>query len=422
MQRHRREVHAASTESNHQDASARVACGKCGRTFKNKSNLKIHMLTHSGVKPFGCKVEGCKSGFTTKQCLQLHYKKAHGLNEEKMPKIEREVPYTIKAYSGSANKEKSLKGGVKRKSLASSEPSTSGLKVLKFDSQANTSKNQEADVYQFEDEEEEPRLETKEKKISKAEENKKEKDNNRDNKATMLVVAALAAAENDMKEQGEPEKSESEKKESVTEFSAKNLIAESSKKNEAAPIPVSSIKNPTATSNSHENPTKNVSSPQSEPSKEFYLPPISSITSRATPVVTTTSNDPYFYPNRSQSSSYSNYPSTEVPQQHNSSMELILPHHPHHPHPPSHPFTHEPPQHHQQTNERDFYAHQNYPHHPHHYPPADRFGPPPPSHPLPHFPPPYQNQAPSTARLPPPGHPTGGGAYSAHHYSPYGYF
>ncbi len=37
-----------------QDASvARVACEKCGRTFKNKSNLKIHMLTHSGLKPFG---------------------------------------------------------------------------------------------------------------------------------------------------------------------------------------------------------------------------------------------------------------------------------------------------------------------------------------------------------------------------------
>ena len=30
----------------------RVKCTKCSRTFKNKSNLKIHMLTHSGVKPF----------------------------------------------------------------------------------------------------------------------------------------------------------------------------------------------------------------------------------------------------------------------------------------------------------------------------------------------------------------------------------
>ena len=31
----------------------RVLCPKCDKTFKNKSNLKIHMLTHSGVKPFG---------------------------------------------------------------------------------------------------------------------------------------------------------------------------------------------------------------------------------------------------------------------------------------------------------------------------------------------------------------------------------
>jgi uncharacterized Zn-finger protein len=33
--------------------SQKVNCPKCPKTFKNKSNLKIHMLTHSGVKPFG---------------------------------------------------------------------------------------------------------------------------------------------------------------------------------------------------------------------------------------------------------------------------------------------------------------------------------------------------------------------------------
>jgi hypothetical protein len=32
---------------------AKVPCPKCPKMFKNKSNLKIHMLTHSGVKPFG---------------------------------------------------------------------------------------------------------------------------------------------------------------------------------------------------------------------------------------------------------------------------------------------------------------------------------------------------------------------------------
>ncbi len=47
-------------------------------------------------------MDGCRSGFTTKQCLQFHYRKAHALSEETMPKIEREIPYTITAYSGTA--------------------------------------------------------------------------------------------------------------------------------------------------------------------------------------------------------------------------------------------------------------------------------------------------------------------------------
>jgi hypothetical protein len=49
---------------------------------------------------FSCKMEGCNSGFTTKQCLQFHYRKSHGLTDEEMPKIQREIPYTLSAYSG----------------------------------------------------------------------------------------------------------------------------------------------------------------------------------------------------------------------------------------------------------------------------------------------------------------------------------
>ena len=49
---------------------------------------------------FRCKIEGCNSGFTTKQCLQFHYRKSHGLTDEEMPKIQREIPYTLSAYSG----------------------------------------------------------------------------------------------------------------------------------------------------------------------------------------------------------------------------------------------------------------------------------------------------------------------------------
>jgi hypothetical protein len=40
------------------------------------------------------------AAFTTKQCLQFHYKKVHSFSEETMPVIERSVAYTFDAYSG----------------------------------------------------------------------------------------------------------------------------------------------------------------------------------------------------------------------------------------------------------------------------------------------------------------------------------
>ena len=49
---------------------------------------------------FRCKVAECKTRFTTKQCLQFHYRKTHNLTDENMPSIEREIPYTLSAYSG----------------------------------------------------------------------------------------------------------------------------------------------------------------------------------------------------------------------------------------------------------------------------------------------------------------------------------
>ena len=52
-----------------------------------------------------CKIDGCKTGFTTKQCLQFHYRKTHGLADDSMPKIEREIPYTLSAYSGGMAKD-----------------------------------------------------------------------------------------------------------------------------------------------------------------------------------------------------------------------------------------------------------------------------------------------------------------------------
>lgn len=47
-----------------------------------------------------CIENNCNAAFTTKQCLQFHYKKVHGYTEEMMPKIKRSVDYTFEAYSG----------------------------------------------------------------------------------------------------------------------------------------------------------------------------------------------------------------------------------------------------------------------------------------------------------------------------------
>ncbi|KNC32711.1 hypothetical protein FF38_02711 [Lucilia cuprina] len=92
LQRHAKEVHSRN--------STVVSCPRCQKLFQNRSNLKIHMLTHSGVRPFKCSESECNAAFTTKQCLQFHYKKVHNYSQEQMPKIERSVAYTFDAYSG----------------------------------------------------------------------------------------------------------------------------------------------------------------------------------------------------------------------------------------------------------------------------------------------------------------------------------
>ncbi|XP_071746172.1 uncharacterized protein [Lepeophtheirus salmonis] len=76
LSRHIREVHNQTQE---------YSCTKCARQFSQPSNLKQHMLIHTGEKPFSCL--NCTSTFTTKQCLQVHYRKIHGYSDRNMPII-----------------------------------------------------------------------------------------------------------------------------------------------------------------------------------------------------------------------------------------------------------------------------------------------------------------------------------------------
>lgn len=60
------------------------------------------MLVTQCENLFRCQQEECSAAFTTKQCLQFHYKKVHGFTDGFIPKIERSIAYTFDAYSGGA--------------------------------------------------------------------------------------------------------------------------------------------------------------------------------------------------------------------------------------------------------------------------------------------------------------------------------
>ncbi|XP_078031914.1 uncharacterized protein LOC117263686 [Epinephelus lanceolatus] len=49
------------------------SCSECGKTFNNKTNLKVHMLIHMGEKPFSCII--CSKRFSTKPKLIRHMRR-----------------------------------------------------------------------------------------------------------------------------------------------------------------------------------------------------------------------------------------------------------------------------------------------------------------------------------------------------------
>lgn len=76
----------------------KFCCDRCGKQCRDRTNLKVHLLTHSKIKPFQCQELECTAGFTTKQCLQNHYKKTHKYTDENLPEIIRSVPFTEEAH------------------------------------------------------------------------------------------------------------------------------------------------------------------------------------------------------------------------------------------------------------------------------------------------------------------------------------
>jgi uncharacterized Zn-finger protein len=61
--------------------SGPLQCVICGQTTLSRSAMETHMRTHTGEKPFTCKV--CKSQFRTKGSLKRHFETRHSDRERK---------------------------------------------------------------------------------------------------------------------------------------------------------------------------------------------------------------------------------------------------------------------------------------------------------------------------------------------------
>ena len=65
------------------------SCLMCDKSFSDSYQLRVHTLTHTKLKPYECAFADCLMDFTTKQCLEKHYKNKHGLIRDNMPEIQR---------------------------------------------------------------------------------------------------------------------------------------------------------------------------------------------------------------------------------------------------------------------------------------------------------------------------------------------
>ena len=60
-------------------------CPVCGRAFMSLTTQKVHMITHTGIRPYICNV--CGSSYTQRSSLMLHWKKKHPDASEPPPPV-----------------------------------------------------------------------------------------------------------------------------------------------------------------------------------------------------------------------------------------------------------------------------------------------------------------------------------------------
>ncbi|KAK3083669.1 hypothetical protein FSP39_001094 [Pinctada imbricata] len=76
-----------------------ITCEFCGKTCRDISNLKIHLLTHTSWRLYQCKIHGCTAAYNVKCSMELHYIRDHSLTEKEYPPITTAFPYTLEGLT-----------------------------------------------------------------------------------------------------------------------------------------------------------------------------------------------------------------------------------------------------------------------------------------------------------------------------------